>query len=444
MDKAGANLKRTAPGEIKNGRNMLIAFTLVCTFASAFISLFLRSAFSRNIQSRFYVIEENANRIAIRKTLTPPIPGTDELSSLDQALHQAATQINGRRDRELAILNKAADVLSSIDKQLRFTAVGASATSAWHYSPDDLLGRSLLTLLPAGDAAKLTADLEKLRPGSEIACEMVFHCGDGSDKDFLWKISKMDNGAFYCSARDITERRAVERVKQRLIAVASHDVRTPLSSISSALSLLQAGAYGQLSLNSRDALKRADANLERLMDLIRDLLELEKLESGKFSMQMACVSALDVCVEAIESLAAAAERASVTIVPPTGDASIKADERRVVQILINFIAQAMRNSQSGDKVALSIAVDDQFVRFTVSDSGPGMSDEDKKLIFEKFFQSKGDEESQASLKKSGLALAIARTLIEAHGGELGVDSKPGQGCRFWFTIPVFDAPDHMG
>jgi PAS domain S-box-containing protein len=446
MSAAESHLKVSAPAEIAKLRTWIITGTVACTLLTALTSVLMASAFLRNIRSRLQIIEDNAASIAIRKALSPHLEGNDELTELDSAVHQTAALIVDKQNRELAILNKSVDVLCSIDKQLRFTALGDSARSAWHHKPDDLLGLSILTLMPEDDAAKLAISLEKLQPGTETDFETIINCGDGKQKDFFWKISKTDHNTYYCVARDITEKRAVARTKQRLIAVAGHDVRTPLSSISSAISLLQEGAYGELAPGSAEILKKTEANLERLMDLIRDLLELEKLESGKFSLQLACVSALDVCVLAKQAVSQLAEKAQVKIVSSAGDASINADERRVVQILINFVAQAISNTVPGGTVSLSITPGEKFVEFSIVADDPGIPDVDRDLFFERFYKPHSNREQRSDLSASsnGLAMTIAKALTQSHGGAVGLENKIAPpGCRFWFTIPNFEAPDDI-
>jgi signal transduction histidine kinase len=445
MSAAQSHLKIAAPAEIRKLRTWIITGTVACTLLTALTSLLMASAFLRNIRSRLQIIEDNAASIAIRKALSPPLEGNDELAALDSALHQTAALIVDKQNRELAIMNKSVDVLCSVDRQLRFTAVGDSARSAWHREPDDLLGLSMLTLMSEEDASKTAIVLEKLQPGTECDFETTLRCGDGEQKDFFWKIIKTDHDTYYCVARDITARRAVERTKQRLIAVAGHDIRTPLSSISSAISLLQAGSYGELASGSAEVLKKTEANLERLMDLIRDLLEVEKLESGKFTLQFACVSALDVCVLAKQAVAPLAERANVKILSTSGDASINADERRVVQILINFIAQAIGSSIPGGNVNLSIIASEKFVEFSIVSDTASISDADRDRFFERFYQPKSTSvRAQLSPNRNGLSMTIAKTLTQAHGGTVGLDVKGGTaGCRFWFTIPTFHTPDEM-
>ena len=333
-------------------------------------------------------------------------------------------------------------VMSSFNAQFRFTSVSNSANSVLQFAPRDLIGRSFLTLLSKDDASRLATGLENMPVGSGADFEAVMHCGDGQERDFSWKVSKREDGTYYCIARDITERCIIARAKRRLIAVAGHDLRTPLSAISSSLSLLQSGVYGDLSPGTIERLKRADTNLERLMDLIRDLLELARLESGKLNLQFTCVSALDVCILAMRALAPIAKSAHVRLLAPGSDASIKADERLVLQILISFIALAIRSAHAGSQICLSVSANKRYVEFSVTGDSQDIPREYKNLICEDFSQIKTDSAASESFTKSHcLTLAIARTLILLHGGDLGAKAKIGAGCRLWFTIPAFDVDE---
>jgi signal transduction histidine kinase len=303
------------------------------------------------------------------------------------------------------------------------------------------LAESLFSLHVKENEPHIRASLEAIAQSSvDAEFESQLLCKDGSIKDILWKVNWAQSGqSFYCVAHDISERRAAERMKQRFISIASHDLRTPLSSISATLSVLTAGGKGELPQNTQQVLQKADNSLERLMDLIRDLLDLEKLEAGKVVISMSVVSAMDVCSASCDSLEFLAKSLGVQIARPFGDAALYADERSLVRVLINLISNAIKFSPRGSTVKLTIQDMGLMTEISVIDQGPGIPVEDRELIFEKFRQSKST--SSTAVKGTGLGLAISKLIAEAHGGSIGVDSAEGQGSRFYIRIPNFKDED---
>lgn len=222
-------------------------------------------------------------------------------------------------------------------------------------------------------------------------------------------------------------------MKQRFIAIASHDLGTPLSSISATLSTLLAGVEN-LSDAARNVLKKAEASLERLMDLIRDLLDLEKLEAGKVILDFGAVSSLDVCSAACDSVEFLARSLGVKLVKSNRDTLMRGDERRLVRVLINLISNAIKFSPRDSTVTIEINDLGKYTEISVHDRGPGIPETDRELIFEKFRQST----SQSAVKGTGLGLAIAKLIVEGHQGLIGVTSVINQGSTFYIRIPNLD------
>jgi PAS domain S-box-containing protein len=426
------------PAEIERKRNSVLILLVVGTVMSIVISMGAAWFFVNDILKRLRIVEENARLLAMRSPLKNFPMGDDELAKLDESLHKAGTVLDDSRRKELAVLDVATDVICSADRRFRITAVGAASLQSWGYAPDDLLGRSILTLQSKDSESSFREALENIATThGTVDCESQIICEDQSLKDFLWKVNwSHETQSFYCVAHDISERRAADRMKQRFIAIVSHDLGTPLSSISATLSVMLAGA-GNLTDAAKNVLKKAEASLERLMDLIRDLLDLEKLEAGKVVLDRRAVSALDVCSAACDSVEFLARSLGVKLVKPNNDALIYGDERRLVRVLINLVSNAIKFSPRGSTVIVALKDLGQVTEMTVADQGPGIPEEDRELIFEKFRQSK----SQSSVKGTGLGLAIAKLIVEGHGGVIGVNSVLQKGSTFFIRIPNFDGGD---
>ncbi|RTL39826.1 MAG: PAS domain-containing sensor histidine kinase [Candidatus Melainabacteria bacterium] len=426
------------PHELEKIRLFVFSLMAFGIFSSVVISIFASRIFTKNILNRLLAIEENAQLLAIRAPLKFSDSGSDEIAELEMALEEANSVLAETRRKELAILDVATDVICSLDKRYRFTAIGAAALPAWGLSPDDLLGQSLISLHTKESEPAIRAALESIalvEKDTQFDGQLI--CKDGSIKDVLWNVSWVKaTQSYYCVAHDISERRAAERMKQRFISIASHDLRTPLSSISAVLNVLTSGGKGELPERAGQVLQKADASLERLMDLIRDLLDLEKLEAGKVVMSLGVVSAMDVCSASCDSLEFLAKSLGVKIVRPFNDSLLYADERSLVRVLINLLSNAIKFSPRGSTVTLELKILGDVTEFSVIDQGPGIAAEDQEMIFEKFSQTKSSEKSTA-VKGTGLGLAISKLIAEAHGGSIGVESELGKGSRFFMRIPNY-------
>ncbi len=431
------DMRLIAPRQLELIREAIIAILVVGILFSAIISFVAAKVFSENILKRLQLIEENAQFLAMRASFKTMSPGDDEIGEVALALEKANHVLTETRRKELAILDVATDVICSLDKRYRFTALGAAALPSWGYEADDLLGESFISLQVKENEQAIRAALESIaQTNVDAAFDSQLICKDGAIKDILWKGSWVrSTQTFYCVAHDISERRAAERMKQRFISIASHDLRTPLSSISATLSVLTAGGKGELPAKALQVLEKADGSLERLMDLIRDLLDLEKLEAGKVVMDLGVVSAMDVCSAACDSLEFLAQSLGVQIRRPFGDAALYANERSLVRVVINLLSNAIKFSPRGSVVSLELKNLGSITEISIIDQGPGIAAEERELIFEKFRQSKSKHST--TVKGTGLGLAISKLIAEAHGGTIGVDSVEGQGSRFYIQIPNF-------
>jgi signal transduction histidine kinase len=175
------------------------------------------------------------------------------------------------------------------------------------------------------------------------------------------------------------------------------------------------------------------------MELIGDLLDLEKLDSGKLVLQPACASAYDICSAAKDAVEHFAQRQQIKLIMPEGDAAIYGDERRLIQVVINLLSNAIKFSPRGANVSMKIAPAGNLVEISVIDQGAGIPEQDQEVIFERFRQSTSKTDS--GVKGTGLGLAIVKAIGEAHNGQVGVESKLGEGSRFWMKLPAFTGGD---
>ncbi|MEF3274881.1 MAG: response regulator [Chloroflexus sp.] len=359
-------------------------------------------------------------------------------------------------DRAQAVVDTTNDGIILIDDQRRIAIVNRRACYFFGVTEHELKGRSYDELLAIfsqifANSTRLTFWLSQLL-GSEtdraheefqviLPAPRRLHC---------FSAPVLDRRGNYLGRilifRDVTREREVERLKDEFVSVVSHELRTPLSSIQGALQLVlgdaqrgKSGLAPDLSAPAREMLKVSLSNTERLIRLVNDILDIARIEQGRLQLQRKPVNPVEICRSAVAAVTAFAQQHEVTLkldVPPSLP-WIDADCDRIVQVIVNLLSNAIKFSPPGRYVLLSAThdpYDQQVVRFSVRDWGPGISRTDQGRLFQKFHQL--DQSTHREKTGSGLGLAISKELVELHGGKIWIDSDVGQGSTFSFTVPL--------
>lgn len=227
------------------------------------------------------------------------------------------------------------------------------------------------------------------------------------------------------------ELKAAVRGRDDILAVVSHDLRSPISVVVAASELAQREELApERRRQQLEVLGRAGRRMARMVD---DLVELTRMEAGRLELSRAATPVSRLLDDAVESTAGRAAEAGVTVErhTPAPDRAVDADPHRIGQVLDNLVGNALKFTPRGGTVTLTAGQgDDGWVRLAVADTGPGIPAGDRERIFARFQQLEGGDR-----RGVGLGLTIARAIVEAHGGRIGVDSTPGEGSTFWFTLP---------
>jgi signal transduction histidine kinase len=243
--------------------------------------------------------------------------------------------------------------------------------------------------------------------------------------------------------KDIVRRREAERAKEEFISIVGHELRTPLTSIRGSLGLLQAGVMGELPEDGTEMLAVAVTNTDRLVRLVNDVLDVERMDSGQIPLRRAPVAAAELVSESEQALAATAAQARVLVHSDiAATLTVCADSDRIVQTLVNLLGNAIKFSPRGGSVTLTARSRGSCALFCVSDEGRGIPPDQLEAIFERFSQI--DISDAREKGGSGLGLAIARGIVEHHGGHLWAQSVLGEGSTFCFTLPLAGAQGSCG
>ena len=239
--------------------------------------------------------------------------------------------------------------------------------------------------------------------------------------------------------RDVTHFKEVERLKSEFVATASHQLKTPLTSIAMSIRLLMESDESSFSDDDYELLESAQEDTVRLRNLTQDLLDLSKIESGKMELDLQAVSASLMFDKTEQALGPQADEQDVELITdaPEDMPPLQADATKITWVLTNLVSNALRYTDPGGTIELSADVVGNKAHLSVSDDGAGIPHEHQAKIFDKFVQVDGGGTSGGS----GLGLAISREVVQAHGGAIWVDSTPGEGSTFTFTVPLAGSGD---
>lgn len=232
--------------------------------------------------------------------------------------------------------------------------------------------------------------------------------------------------------KDVSREYEADRLKQSFMAMVGHELKSPLMSIHVCLQMLGKGFFGNLTEEGQESVKTAEQSVHRLIGLVNEILDAEKLESGSISIAPQTTNLEKILDMAANAVSALAEANKIRIHRDRVDVEITADTNRLVQVVVNLLSNAIKFSPPNSKVQLYAKVSEDAVEVSVEDNGRGVPKEHQQLVFERFHQvSPGDAKEKGG---TGLGLAICKAIVEAHGGSIGVDSEPPDGSRFWFTL----------
>jgi PAS domain S-box-containing protein len=426
------------------------------------------------------VAERTAELVSLTHRLQKEL---DTAKRLEEERDRVEADLRVSQARFAGILEIADDAIISIDKHQRITLYNQGAEKIFGYSAEEIIGQPLDVLLPISSVQVHRQHVKEFGTGTAQARRMgerrpIFgRRKDGTEFPAEASISRLDRGeeqVFTVILRDITERQKVDRMKDEFISVVSHELRTPLTSIQGSLGMLASGLLSADSERGRRLLQIAVDSTDRLVRLINDILDIERIESGKVQMEMKPCDVSDLIERSVNEVQGLADKAQIILSVSKRSVQIMADGDRIIQTLTNLLSNAIKFSNPGSTVWLSTEVVDNvpealkpqppklsiqnsacsslpappsplpppsasptpspLLLFTVKDQGRGIPADKLESIFERFQQV--DASDSRHHDGTGLGLTICRSIVQQHGGEIWVESTPGKGSTFYFTLPI--------
>lgn len=417
--------------------SLLQTLLLLSVIGSVFVAFGLAYFFNHGTTRRFKALMVNAGQLAAGQAPSVVVTGSDELAKLNSLLQRTHRDLTSLRMKERAILDNAAEVIASVDGDLRFSNVNR-AVEMWNFSPEDLLGRRLIDLVKPGLRAEVSDQLSRIGASkNEIRFETTVLNSSGAQRETAWAVtSSPDERSLYCVISDITERKRLEQVKQEFVAMLSHDLRTPLTSVLMSLELLGHPSF-RLAEEGQGYLAQAERSLQVCISLINELLEIERYEAGMLHIELAPANLRGLAQAAIDAVRPIADskdiHISLTADLDNSERLVKMDGERITRVLINLLANAIKFSAGGAKIVVKVEYESTIVRAKVIDRGRGIPSDQLDKVFDRFQQVQSSDGQRGA--GSGLGLAICKAIIEAHKGKIGVYSEDGKGSTFWFELP---------
>jgi len=277
-----------------------------------------------------------------------------------------------------------------------------------------------------------------IKPGTEMEVEIRNKLGQPIIAELrATNIEWQGQDVCLLSLRDITERKQAEKVKEGIISIVSHELRSPLTSILNSLSLIADGETGEISEQTQKMVRIAFRSSERLLRLANDMLDIGKIESGKMEFYFQIYELMPLVEQSIEANRAYVEQFKVKIILDNSisDPRVRVDSDRLMQILTNLITNAAKFSPTDSEVRVSISRYDNSIRIAVKDQGPGIPEDFRHRIFDKFAQAQ-----MPGIRRrdgAGLGLSIAKMLVEHMGGSIGFETEINAGTTFYFSLPEY-------
>ena len=423
--------RREAENQAKSRLKLILPIGIVFELVLAGSLVFF---LSKSITERIGLLAKNATRLAKGDVLLPRTEGGDEIAQLDAVFHDMAQALADAARKERAVVDGMPIGFMVLDKQGRIVSVNPRTCLLLGRRAEGLAGQSIQQLFSKSQAAaELPFDKICDRALGRIA-EFEFERSDGTTFPGELSLNAIENSElFVCNILDISERHEIERMKQEFVSIVSHDLKTPIMSIQAALHMMANGTLGEVNQRGERVLKASQEDALRLIRLINDLLDVARIEAGRVDLEYSNVELSSILDRAVGAVLGIANEKRIEIVSEPTAIRLRADEERLVQVMVNLLSNSIKYSPPGSTVKITASSNDSFVEVRVTDQGCGIAPEAQRRIFERFELS--DSSDRKEKGGTGLGLAICKLIIEAHGGSIGVESEAGKGSSFWITVP---------
>lgn len=349
----------------------------------------------------------------------------DELAAKDAEIAKLKEELRASEERIRLVMAKipVAFIVARPDRTIE--AANSTVESMFGYRRDELARQPLSLVVP---------EFKEETPGAS----QLF--GIRKDqKSFPCQVQWLDvetpGGAKrFLFITDVSERYELEQLKSDFVSMVGHDLNTPLTSVKICLEMIATGIYGEMQPTGLHLIETVQQSVERLISLISDLLDIDRLETGRLDLLQEDWLLSTIADKSMQSVMGLGDAKNVQVVSEIQDGKVVVDRDRMVQVLVNLLSNAIKFAPANSRVVLKGWRENGEIGLTVQDSGPGIPDELKAVVFDRYRQL--SQKHQTRIKGFGLGLAICQAIVENHGGKIWVEDAPGSGCSFQIRLPA--------
>lgn len=378
----------------------------------------------------------------LRRANRPPLSALQALRLEAVQLREAARALRDAQARANAVFDAIPDGIIAITQNGVIDSLNPAAAAIFKCSAAKTLGRHVNDLIP--DFASLGFDSgDVMLPGDTRRHAVDAHRLDGEAFPLEITCCALPRDAEHLKVfvlRDLSTQQNIEQMKHSFVAVVSHELRTPLTSIRGALALLADGSTGELPADAQAMVVMAARNCERLVDLVSDILDLDKLRTGQLDIELEVLDLVRALRDILRTTLGFARLYKVRLLMPghSGPLWVRVDPRRMAQVMGNLLSNAIKFSPEGGEVSVQLRLDASECTIFVVDQGPGIPVAFRPRVFEKFAQA--DATNTRARGGSGLGLSITRALVERMNGRIDYFCPSGGGSVFFVVLPLAGAP----
>lgn len=419
----------------KLDRNIVKSLCIIGIVLDILFAMNLVRNIGANVQKRLSVLRENSERIANEQQLLEPVGGKDEISTLDQAFHLMSERLNQALEKERMILRSTVDMICAIKPDGTFVSVNPACEKILQYAPDHLRNINAKDLIDKSSISNFETQLQHA-VDSQVDCtfEASLTSSDNRSVHTSWAVRFVPSQSIlFCTVRDISVQKEIEQLKQEFIRMISHDIRSPLTTVSGIFEILEHDSFLGESEKGLPLVQKGQRSCQRVLSLTKDLLDIERLDAGAVVLDTKLTDIETVLNAAAENVSAMSETAGVIIKIDADPMELEIDASRITQVVTNIVGNAIKFSNRGSTVTLSAKDRGSTVVVAVTDTGAGIPASALPHIFERFKQVRASDSTEKG--GSGLGLAICKSLVELHGGIIACRSEVGVGSTFEVQLP---------
>lgn len=392
----------------------------------------------RKVKERTQELERS--KIALTSILEDVDESRKALMNMLEDVDEERRKVKEERDKTQSIIVSLADGLLLLDSENRLSLMNPQAEVFFQIKAEETMNKSLSEMSALPSFKPLTDLLLKETKG-------IFRKEIQINPNLTLEVSTIPLAAEneeignLIILHDITREKIIERMKTEFVSLAAHQLRTPLSAIKWTLKSLLDGDLGEITQEQSDFIKKTYISNERMISLINDLLNVTRIEEGRYLYKSTLVDMGEVVQLAVKPYQDEFPRKKIEFEfqrPQERFPQVLIDVEKVTLAIQNLLDNAIRYSRPGGKVVISLSHDDKNIEFSIKDSGMGIPEDQQKRIFTKFFRAQNA--LKIDTQGSGLGLFIVKNVIEAHGGKIWFESKENEGTTFHFTLPIKEGP----